>query len=70
MLPFERGERGEITKSLATMKIPGPARRAADGTLVEPAVVDVMVGMFQRERAFICMDVNGMHAVKCPVKKT
>jgi hypothetical protein len=39
------------------MKIPGPARRAADGTLVEPAVVDVMVGMFQRERAFICMDV-------------
>ena len=54
MLPFERGE---ITKSLATMKIPGPARRAADGTLVEPAVVDVMVGMFQRERAFICMDV-------------
>ena len=41
----------------ATIKSPEPARRAADGTLVEPADVDDMVGMFQRERAFIYMDV-------------
>jgi hypothetical protein len=54
----------------ATMKSPGPARRAAVGTLVEPADVDVMAGMFQREKAFIYMDVNGLHAVKRPVKKT
>jgi hypothetical protein len=29
------------------MQSPGPARPAADGTLVEPADVDEMVGMFQ-----------------------
>ncbi len=52
------------------MKSSGPARRATDGALVEPADVDVMVDMLQRERAFMCMDVNGMHAVKCPVQKT
>ena len=52
------------------MKSSGPARRATDGTLVEPADVDVMVDMFQREIAFICMDVNGMHAAKCLAKKT
>jgi hypothetical protein len=33
-------------------------------------IVCVCVRARTRGRAFIYMDVNGMHAVKCPAKKT